>query len=109
MCPNCRAFITTSDRTCPYCGQQVGPRAIDVRQPGAILGGLIPQAHFTTILILLINFGLFIGTLYLTADDGRSRTPSMSSARSGDPISFRITSIGVWSRRDSCMAAGFTS
>jgi len=65
MCPNCRAFITTSDRACPYCGQQVGPRAIDARQPGAIMGGLIPQAHFTTILILVINFGLFIGTLFL--------------------------------------------
>ena len=21
MCPNCRAFITTSDRVCPYCGE----------------------------------------------------------------------------------------
>jgi rhomboid protease GluP len=60
MCPNCRAFITTGDRTCPYCGQQVGPRAIDVRKPGEILGGLIPQAHFTTILILVINFGMFL-------------------------------------------------
>jgi rhomboid protease GluP len=67
MCPNCRAFITTSDRTCPYCGQQVGPRAIDVRQPGAIMGGLIPQAHFTTILILVINFGLFLGSTYLSS------------------------------------------
>jgi rhomboid protease GluP len=66
MCPNCRAFITTSDRTCPYCGQQVGPRAIDARQPGAIMGGLIPQAHFTTILILVINFGLFLGSTYLS-------------------------------------------
>ncbi len=66
MCPNCRAFITTSDRTCPYCGQYVGPRAIDVRQPGEILGGLIPQAHFTTVLILLINFGLFLGQQYST-------------------------------------------
>jgi len=60
MCPNCRAFITTNDRTCPYCNQPIGPRAIDVRQPGEILGGLIPHAHFTTILILLINFGLFL-------------------------------------------------
>lgn len=60
MCPNCRAFITTSDRTCPYCNQSVGPRAIDARQPSQILGGLIPQAHFTTILILVINFGLFL-------------------------------------------------
>jgi rhomboid protease GluP len=66
MCPNCRAFITTSDRTCPYCGVQVGPRAIDKREPGQILGGLIPQAHFTTILILLINFGYFIGMLALS-------------------------------------------
>lgn len=61
MCPNCRAFITTSDRTCPYCNQHVGPRAIDVRQPGEIAGGLIPQAHFTTLLILLINLGMFLG------------------------------------------------
>jgi rhomboid protease GluP len=64
MCPNCRAFITTSDRTCPYCGQPIGPRAIDVRQPGEILGGLIPHAHFTTVLILLINFGLFLGQTF---------------------------------------------
>ena len=66
MCPNCRAFITTSDRTCPYCGVQVGPRAIDRREPGEILGGLIPQAHFTTILILVINFGYFILSLVLS-------------------------------------------
>ena len=66
MCPNCRAFITTNDRTCPYCGLQVGPRAIDRRQPGEILGGLIPQAHFTTILILVINFGYFILSLVLS-------------------------------------------
>ena len=70
MCPNCRAFITTSDRTCPYCGQQVGPRAIDVRKPGDIMGGLIPHAHFTTILILLINFGLFLTTIIAPAAAG---------------------------------------
>jgi len=62
MCPHCRAFITTSDKVCPYCGQRVGPRSVDLRQPGQILGGLIPQARFTTILILLINLGLFIAT-----------------------------------------------
>src|SRR5947209_8595205 len=64
MCPNCRAFITSGDRVCPYCGQQVGPRAIDVRQPAAILGGLIPHAYFTTILILLINSGFYAATLW---------------------------------------------
>jgi rhomboid protease GluP len=70
MCPNCRAFITTSDRTCPYCGEKVGPRSIDVRQPGEILGGLIPHAHFTTVLILVINFGLFIATQWLAKSMG---------------------------------------
>jgi len=75
MCPNCRAFITSSDRTCPYCAQPVGPRAIDVRQPGDILGGLIPQAHFTTVLILLINFGFFLGTMYLARTFGE--TPAL--------------------------------
>jgi len=59
MCPNCRAFITTDDRVCPYCQARVGPRAIDLRQSGQILGGLIPQAHFTTVIILVINFALY--------------------------------------------------
>jgi rhomboid protease GluP len=86
MCPSCRAFITTSDRTCPYCGQQVGPRAIDVRQPGAILGGLIPQAHFTTILILLINFGLFIGTLFLERTIGESNAIAVLGDKWGPSI-----------------------
>ena len=60
MCPNCRAFITTDDRVCPYCNVPVGPRAIDRRVPAPILGGLIPQARFTTIIILVINFGLYL-------------------------------------------------
>ncbi len=60
MCPNCRAFVTTSDKVCPYCDAQLGPRAVDQRSPGEILGGLIPQARFTTIMILLINTGLFL-------------------------------------------------
>ncbi len=63
MCPNCRAFIKKSDRVCPYCDGPVGPRAIDRRDPGAILGGFIPHAHFTTTMILLINFGLFAATV----------------------------------------------
>ena len=62
MCPHCRAFITTSDRTCPYCHEVVGPRAIERREPGAILGGFIPHARYTTVIILLINFGLFVAT-----------------------------------------------
>ena len=64
MCPNCRAFITTDDRVCPYCDLQLGPRAIDRRMPDEVLGGLIPAAHFTTALILLINIGLFVATSF---------------------------------------------
>ncbi len=59
MCPNCRAFITTSDKTCPYCDFKIGPRAIEYRAPADVLGGLIPHARFTTVVILLINTGLY--------------------------------------------------
>jgi rhomboid protease GluP len=62
MCPNCRAFITTSDKVCPYCDFKVGPRAIERRAPADLLGGLIPHARFTTMVILLINFGLYAAT-----------------------------------------------
>ncbi len=63
MCPQCRAFITTKDRVCPYCGEKVGPRAIDLRNTGETLMGFIPGARFVTVLILLVDFGLFAGTL----------------------------------------------
>src|SRR4051812_36238763 len=66
MCPNCRAFITTSDRVCPYCGAQVGPRAVDRREPPAALWGLIPAQHFTTFLILLINVALYAASAWLS-------------------------------------------
>ncbi len=86
MCPNCRAFITSSDRTCPYCNQHVGPRAIDVRQPGEILGGLIPHAQFTTILILLINTGLFIATEFLSRTMGEGGAIGALGAKFGPYI-----------------------
>jgi rhomboid protease GluP len=62
MCPQCRAFITTNDRVCPYCNEPVGPRAVERDQGGTFLGGLIPQARFITMIILVINFGLYIAT-----------------------------------------------
>jgi rhomboid protease GluP len=72
MCPHCRAFITTSDRVCPYCSTEVGPRAIDRRQPKEILGGFIPHARFTTSIILLINFGLFGATVLSSMRQGNA-------------------------------------
>jgi rhomboid protease GluP len=63
MCPNCRAFITSHDKVCPYCNERVGPRAVERRDPGAILGGFIPHARFVTMIILTINVGLYLATV----------------------------------------------
>ena len=60
MCPHCRAFITTDDSSCPYCGERVGPKAVELRNTGELIGGLIPQARFVTILLLVINGGLYL-------------------------------------------------
>src|SRR5690349_16120203 len=69
MCPNCRAFVTTSDRVCPYCDMRLGPRAAERRNPSEILGGLIPHVRFTTVMILLINTSLYIAE-YLNPQSG---------------------------------------
>ena len=61
MCPHCRAFITIHDRVCPYCNEPVGPRASE-RRPAEFIGGFIPHARFNTVLILVINFGLYLAT-----------------------------------------------
>ena len=72
MCPHCRAFITKSDRICPYCQEKVGPRAVDRRAVTDLIGGFIPHARMNTILILAANFGLYLVTaLYsMKAGDG---------------------------------------
>jgi rhomboid protease GluP len=71
MCPHCRAFITVKDRVCPYCNEVVGPRAVD-RDPKALLGGFIPHARFVTVMILLVNFSLYVAcTLWSMKAGGR--------------------------------------
>ena len=67
MCPHCRAFITTDDRVCPYCNNEVGKRAVESRSASDALGGLIPQARFTTIVLMLINTGFYVATLLYTS------------------------------------------
>jgi rhomboid protease GluP len=62
MCPHCRAFITTKDKVCPYCDETVGSRAAERMGGGAMLGGFLPHARFVTMLILLVNFGLYAAT-----------------------------------------------
>jgi len=72
MCPHCRAFITNRDRVCPYCHESVGTRAVDRRDDGPI-GGFIPQRNFTTVLILLINFGLWAATVVASMNAGNQK------------------------------------
>lgn len=72
MCPNCRAFVTTRDRVCPYCEVKLGARAVDRRDTTALIGGFIPHARFVTTVILLINFGLFAATVLLSMRQGNA-------------------------------------
>ena len=59
MCPNCRAFINITDRVCPYCDAQLGPRAIDLRS-SQMAASFMPRANVTSIVILVINVTLFL-------------------------------------------------
>ena len=59
MCPNCRAFISISDRICPYCGVQLGPRAIDLRAT-QFAASFLPRANLTSVLILIINVAFYL-------------------------------------------------
>jgi len=70
MCPQCRAFITTDDKICPYCNTEVAPQSVSRRGAADALGGLIPHARFTTLMIMLINTGLYIATLLHSSRTG---------------------------------------
>ncbi|HNY39872.1 MAG TPA: rhomboid family intramembrane serine protease [Bryobacteraceae bacterium] len=72
MCPHCRAFITAKDKICPYCDTEVGPRAIDRRDPGTIFAGMIPAARFVTVLILTLNAGMFLATVLASMKAGNT-------------------------------------
>jgi rhomboid protease GluP len=69
MCPHCRAFITTKDKVCPYCHEQVGPRAYR-QDPTGLLAGFIPHARYTTVLILFINLAFYLATSLYSAKTG---------------------------------------
>ncbi len=71
MCANCRAFITTNDKVCPYCDMPVGPRAIDRQMAADAMSGMIQGDRFITSVILLINVGMFVATLFYSSN-GRS-------------------------------------
>jgi rhomboid protease GluP len=62
MCPHCRAFITVDDRVCPYCEARLEPPAASRRASFDTSGGFLASARFTTVVILLINAGLYAAT-----------------------------------------------
>ncbi len=65
MCPNCRAFITISDRVCPYCGAQLGPRAIDMRG-SQLAASLLPRANLTSFIVLIVNVAFYLLELVIS-------------------------------------------
>ncbi len=69
MCPNCRAFITVSDRICPYCDAQLGPRAIDMRA-STLAASLLPRANLTSLVVLIINVTFFLIELIISRSLG---------------------------------------
>jgi rhomboid protease GluP len=87
MCPNCRAFITSDDKICPYCQAQLGERVIDRRAPSDLLGGLIPHQRFVTMLILLVNTGLYVATML--------RTQQLGGGGFGDPSMQTLVDFGA--------------
>lgn len=76
MCPHCRAFVTTDDKVCPYCDTPIGARAIDQREPDGLIGGLLPSARFITMLILIINSGLWVATILVSMNGGNQNAIS---------------------------------
>jgi membrane associated rhomboid family serine protease len=100
MCPHCRAFITDKDRVCPYCNEKVGARAVDRRNPGDLLGGLIPHARFVTSLLLTINVGMFLMTVLYSMRSGNGsllNVDGQTLAFFGDKFSYLIVR-GEWWR-----------
>ncbi|HXM44241.1 MAG TPA: rhomboid family intramembrane serine protease [Bryobacteraceae bacterium] len=107
MCPNCRAFITTHDKVCPYCNERVGPRAVERRDPGAILGGFIPHARFVTMIILTINVGLYLATVVFSQRNGQGSFFSVDGQTLfafGAKLRAAIINYGQWWR---LVTAGF--
>lgn len=66
MCPNCRAFITVTDRVCPYCGVQLGPRAVDLRA-SQLAASFVPHANLTSIVILIVNAAFFLAEVIVNS------------------------------------------
>lgn len=67
MCPHCRAFIDSKSKTCEYCGHDLPATAAKRirREQRMVRAGT--QMGFTTMILLLINAGLFVASWILTS------------------------------------------
>jgi rhomboid protease GluP len=90
MCPQCRAFITTDDKICPYCNTEVGLKAAERRLTADAVGGLIPHARFTTVMIILINLGFYVATVLY----------SMQTNSHGDAMGLDLDTLRAFGGKD---------
>ena len=105
MCPNCRAFITTNDKVCPYCEVQLAKKAVVQNDSSEAIGGLIPHHRFTTVCILLINTGLYIATVLYSMKNGHAASGDLDSNTLYDfGAKFQTIWTGQWWR---LITAGF--
>lgn len=73
MCPHCRAFVDRKLKTCPYCEGDLSRKAGWQPRSPSFPSGSLSGASFVTILLLLINAGLFAACWILSmrfAGDG---------------------------------------
>jgi rhomboid protease GluP len=66
MCPNCRAFISSDDKKCQYCGFELS-RPLQTPSVDAV-SGLIPEHAFTTFMVLLVNGAIFAISVMLSKE-----------------------------------------
>lgn len=107
MCPHCRAFLDPKEKICPYCDNPL-PKAYSERvAAGTALRGLIPSTHFTTFIILAINFGVFMAMLLLSRKVGADSLWDIDprvSVLFGAMFRYSIVVDGEWWR---LITAGF--
>jgi membrane associated rhomboid family serine protease len=108
MCPNCRAFITTDDKVCPYCGFRPGRTVRQLAGTDSPLSRLIPHAQYATFILLLANVAVFIAAAITSLKAGELGSlmtlDRVTAARFGAKVPALMLGDGQWWR---LVTAGF--